>query len=232
MSAPDKVRLRTPSHPSQCNNIIIRLRRPVEEFIRTLQTLSPTLIYLAVFCIAFVENIFPPSPSDIVIVFAGSLVGIEKVGYIEVLLASTAGSTLGFVAMYKIGEWFGDKILEQGKIKFIPVESVRKVEAWFQRYGYWIIVVNRFLAGTRAVVSFFAGMSELRFVRTTILCALSALAWNAILVASGYYLGSNWERLGSYMSTYSEIMTGLLILAALVFLTIYFSRKKKGKTSP
>ena len=201
----------------------------MEDFILWLQSLNPFLIYIAVFAIAFIENVFPPSPSDIIIVFAGSLIPIGHVGFLESLLAATAGSTLGFVVMYKIGQWFGGHILEQGKIKFIPVEAVRKVETWFQGYGYWIIVANRFLAGTRAVVSFFAGMSELHLLKTAVLSFLSALAWNTILISGGYALGTNWQKIGLYLSTYSQIVTAVLVVTLFVWIIYSVYNKKNGK---
>lgn len=201
----------------------------MEEIIRQLQTLDPLLVYGILFSIAFLENIFPPSPSDMVIVFGGTLVGIGHVGFVEALLSSTLGSTLGFMAMYAIGEWFGVKILEQGKIKFIPLDAVRKVEGWFSRYGYWIIIANRFLSGTRAVVSFFAGMSKLTLLRTTVLCFLSACAWNCILLTGGYSLGQNWQRLGFYLTTYSEIVSAIIIFVALGLAARYFYVKRNGR---
>jgi membrane protein DedA with SNARE-associated domain len=201
----------------------------MEEIIRQLQSLDPLLVYGILFSIAFVENIFPPSPSDMVIVFGGTLVGLGHVGFVEALVSSTVGSTLGFMAMYGVGDWFGLKILERGRIKFIPVETVRKVESWFARYGYWIIVANRFLAGTRAVVSFFAGMSRLTLLRTTVLCFLSACAWNCILLTGGYSLGHNWERIGFYLTTYSEIVTAIVIVVALGMATRYFYVKRNGR---
>jgi membrane protein DedA with SNARE-associated domain len=197
----------------------------VEDFIQSILALDSALVLLVVFSIAFIENILPPSPSDIMIVAAGSLVGVGTLGFLETLLVATAGSTLGFVAMYKIGDWFGDHILEKGKIRFIPVESVKKVEAWFQRYGYWIIVANRFLAGTRAVVSFFAGMSELNLAVTSILCLLSALAWNAILVSGGYALGTNWEQITLYLTTYTQIVTGVVIVGLLLLIAKYLYKR-------
>ena len=190
----------------------------LEDLIQYVQTVDPILVYGIVFAIAFIENVFPPSPSDSIIVLGGALIGLGRVGFIETLLCATAGSTLGFIAMYKIGQWSGDTILEQGKIKFIPVAAVKTVERWFQKHGYWLIVANRFLSGTRAVVSFFAGMAELNLLRTTVLSFISALVWNAILVTAGYYLGQNWERIGFYLSTYSQVVTGILIIVALVWL--------------
>ncbi len=201
----------------------------MDGLIQYIQSLDPWLVYAVVFGIAFIENIFPPSPSDIVVVFGGSLVGIGRVGFVETVIATTVGSTLGFLVMYKIGDWFGASILERGRIPYIPIDGVRKVDAWFRRYGYWIIVGNRFLAGTRAVVSFFAGMARLRLLTTTILCALSALAWNILLVAGGYILGHNWQRIGFYLSTYSQIVTGIALLAAVIFTLHYFYRRNKGK---
>jgi membrane protein DedA with SNARE-associated domain len=201
----------------------------VHDFILSLQTLSPAWVLCAVFAVAFIENIFPPSPSDVVIVFSGSLIAIGRVGFVETLLVATAGSTLGFILMYKIGDWFGARILEKGKVPFIPVESVRKVDEWFRKYGYGIIIANRFLAGTRAVVSFFAGMAEINLLITTVLCFISALAWNAILIAGGYALGNNWERIGFYLSTYSQVVTGIVVLVAIGLLTRYFIKRGNGK---
>ena len=204
--------LPTQSHLSSNHNLML------EDLIQYVQTVDPILVYGIVFAIAFIENVFPPSPSDSIIVLGGSLIGLGRVGFIETLLCATAGSTLGFIAMYKIGQWSGDTILERGKIKFIPVAAVKTVERWFQKHGYWLIVANRFLSGTRAVVSFFAGMAELNLLRTTVLSFISALVWNAILVTAGYYLGQNWERIGFYLSTYSQVVTGILIIVALVWL--------------
>jgi membrane protein DedA with SNARE-associated domain len=203
----------------------------LEEIIHYLQTLDPILVYGLIFGIAFVENVFPPSPSDMLIVFGGTLIGLGRVGFVETLLSATAGSTAGFVLMYKVGDWFGDHILEQQKIKFISLDAVRKVEAWFRKYGYWIIVVNRFLTGTRAVVSFFAGMSELNLGITSLLCFVSALTWNAILVTSGKLLGQNWQRIGFYLETYSELVTGVVVIVALIIGARYFYNKRSAKNS-
>lgn len=197
----------------------------MEEFINNLSTLQPVWIYASVALICYVENILPPFPSDVIVVAAGSLIGFGHIDFTVVLFVATLGSTLGFLTMYKIGDWFGDRILETGKIRLIPVENVHKVEAWFRRYGYWVIIANRFLAGTRAVVSFFAGMSELSLVRTTILSFLSAMVWNSILLLSGKTLGDNWSQILLYLETYSKVMTLFLVIGVLTLLARYFYKK-------
>ncbi len=198
----------------------------MEQFVQELTKLNPIWVYLAVLGIAYIENIFPPFPSDVIVVAAGSLVAIGTVDFSVALLLAAAGSTLGFMTMYKIGEWTGHKILETGRIKFIPVENVRKVEEWFRRYGYGLIVANRFLAGTRAVVSFFAGLSELAFAKTVMLSFASALAWNFILLYAGKMLGENWREIGSYLATYSKVVTVVISLIILVVLLRWFYRQR------
>ena len=201
----------------------------MQEAFQYLSSIDPFYVYALVLGFALVENLFPPSPSDVMIVAAGTLVGMGHVHFMPTLLSATAGSTIGFMIMYKIGDWFGDHILEQGKIKFLPIEQVHRVEKWFVKYGYAIIVVNRFLTGTRAVVSFFAGMSELKLLPTTGLCFVSALLWNAILILCGVYLGQNWDRIGFYISTYSQIVTTVVVLLVLVWAARFVYTKTNGR---
>lgn len=199
----------------------------MEELIRRLSTLNPAWVYFTVSSIAFIENIFPPFPSDVLVVFAGSLVGLGTIDFTLALILTSIGSTLGFVAMYKVGDWFGIKILETGKLRFIPTDKVHKVERWFRKYGYFLIVANRFLTGTRAIVSFFAGMSELPLMTTTILSFISALVWNFLLLYAGLKLGENWQLIGSYLAGYSRVVTAILVLIVLVLLGRFFYNRSK-----
>ena len=184
-------------------------------------------VYGAVFFIAYIENIFPPLPSDVILVFAGSLAAIGKASAVLTVVFALAGSTLGFLTMYWIGWKIGDKLLETGRIKFISVDLVRKVETWFRHYGYAVVVANRFLAGTRAVVSFCAGLSEMRLLPTTLLCAVSALLWNSILVYLGSTLGHNWREIGSYLALYGKIVSLGIAVVILAWLGILFFRFKR-----
>ena len=205
----------------------------MEDIVQQLATWNPLWIYLAVAVFCYVENIFPPAPSDMLVVACGSFIGFGSVNFVLALLLASAGSTLGFLTMYKIGDWFGVKIVEAGKLKFIPITQVKKVEGWFQRYGYVVIVANRFLSGTRAVVSFFAGLSELSLGRTIVLSFISALAWNAILLYAGKELGENWRDLSEYLQIYSRAITSVVILGLLIAVGRYLYKKlDRSKRTP
>lgn len=208
--------------------------RLVEDIVQYIVGVNPVWIYVSVCAVAYLENLFPPFPSDAVIVAVGSLVGVGTIDFSLALLLATIGSTLGFLSMYKIGDWFGVRILEAGKLKFIPLDQVHKVERWFRKHGYYVVVANRFLSGTRAVVSFFAGMSELSVVNCSILSFLSALAWNFILLFAGQTLGENLKTITPYLQAYGIIVTAI-VLAALVFLLLRYFYKRRttepGSTS-
>ncbi len=202
----------------------------MHEFLTTLEQVSPVAVYGALFFVAYIENLFPPLPSDVVVVFGGTLIGLGRIGFPGGILFTTAGSTLGFISMYYVGRWFGRAILDAGKLKFIPRPAVDRVEVWFQKWGAWIIVVNRFISGTRAVISFFAGMSGISLSLTVPLCAVSALAWNSLLLYAGYVLGSNWHVIGRYLALYSRVITVGVCIVLAGMIVYYLLRRKKSET--
>jgi membrane protein DedA with SNARE-associated domain len=205
----------------------------MEDIIRQLLRTNPLWIYVFACLVAYIENIFPPFPSDVAIVAVGSLAGAGSVDFFSALVCSTIGSTLGFITMYKVGDWFGQSIIERGKIKFLPLEQVHKVEGWFHKYGYWVVVGNRFLSGTRAVVSFFAGLSELSLFGCAVLSFISALIWNGILLFAGRAMGQNWGRISIFLEAYGKAATSIVIILVLVFLGRYIYRRQlKANNGP
>jgi membrane protein DedA with SNARE-associated domain len=199
----------------------------LENFIDSIISLNPIWIYLLAVLIAYIENIFPPFPSDVVLVAAGYLCATGRVDFITILVISTIGSATGFLTMYKVGSWFGLRIINTKRFRFIQMNQVQKVELWFHKYGYFVVVANRFLAGTRAVVSFFTGVSNLPIIKTMILASISSLIWNTILLLAGKELGSNWNSITYYFETYGQIVTLITIIVVLFFvLRSYFRRRK------
>jgi membrane protein DedA with SNARE-associated domain len=202
----------------------------MEQIISILSNVDVFWIYVAVFLISYIENIFPPFPSDVIVVFAGSLVAIGTGSAPVTVTLATAGSTLGFMSMYWIGERFGDRWLETGRVPFISVEAVHKVQAWFRHYGYWVVAGNRFLAGTRAVISFCTGIAEMDLTKTTLLSAASALAWNIVLIYLGWLVGDNWRSIGAYLSTYSKIVSVVIAVIVLAWLFLRWLQSRRANT--
>lgn len=200
-----------------------------EYFLDNISQLSPILIYLTLFLFAFIENLFPPSPSDIIIVIGGSLVGSAYLSFTPVLIFSTGGSIVGFLTAFAIGWQIDKKVLHSGKIKFISIDAIDKVENSFRKYGYYLIIANRFLPGTRAVISFFAGMSRLDVHITFWLSAASSLLWNTLLISLGMILGHNIPAIDRFLNTYTNTVITLTVIIVIVLIVRNFWIKHKKK---
>jgi len=199
----------------------------LEQFVDTLISLNPIWIYFIAAAISYIENIFPPFPSDVILVAAGYLCAAGRVDFWIILIISTLASAAGFMTMYKIGSWFGLKVLETNRFKFLKLDKIHKVEAWFQKYGYLVVIVNRFLAGTRAVIAFFTGISNLPFWKTTLLACISSLIWNAILIYAGKSLGSNWRAISPYLETYGQTVLIISVIIILIMVGYGYIRNRK-----
>ena len=180
------------------------------------------------FLFAWLENIFPPVPSDLLIVFCGSLISLQIISFIPAVIFATLGGTIGFFSMYFLGNKFGMAIVNNQYYKFVTAESLDKIEKWYVHYGFWIIILNRFLSGTRAFISFAAGLMHLHLPSTLSLSSISSLVWNILLLYFGISLGANWKSIGIYLSIYGQIITGIILFVLIVLIVrkLFFSKNK------
>jgi membrane protein DedA with SNARE-associated domain len=200
-----------------------------EDILNNISSFTPFWIYVTLFSFAFVENVFPPSPSDLVVVIGGSLVSTGVISFIPALLLTTIGSVVGFMILFYFGSTVDRKVVHSGKYKYIPVDAIEKVELWFKKYGYYVIIANRFMPGTRSVISFFAGMSMMDAKKTIILATISAFVWNAIIIYLGYIFGNNVSVVDKYLSTYSNIAIAITVVVVIFLVMKFYLSRKKNK---
>ena len=198
----------------------------IESMILFLSSVPWEMVLLTAFLLTFVENVFPPAPCDIILVFMGTLVGIKVVDFFQLWLAATLGSVLGFFLVLYLGRRFGRKLIGYHRFKFLSEERLAKPNKWLVQYGYWIVLANRFLSGTRGIISFLAGMSHMK-ISTTLICgSISSIVWNAALIWLGVVLGNNWKIADRYLQEYSYIfIIGIVLIIGLII--IVKTRKKR-----
>jgi membrane protein DedA with SNARE-associated domain len=193
------------------------------EYLDTIfQQISPLTAYLLLFISAFVENVFPPIPGDTVTLIGAYLVISGKLSFTGVYLSTSLGSVLGFFTMYMLGLKLGRKFLDSKLGRKVFTEAqYQKTEKWFSKYGYGIIAANRFLSGTRSVISIFAGSFHLNWIYVLGLATLSALLWNGLLIYIIYVVGLNWDVITGMISQYNKIVIALTI----IIISVIFARK-------
>jgi membrane protein DedA with SNARE-associated domain len=205
----------------------------LDRFFNFLDALPSAVLYLLLGVSAFVENIFPPIPGDTITAFGAFLVGAHRLDFMGVYLSTTLGSLAGFMALFWIGNLLGRKFFIEKDYKLFSAESILQAELWFRRYGYFLILLNRFFPGIRSIISLAGGISKLGVFRVALLALISAAAWNLIWIAIGYSLGNNWdlvkEKMGAILFQYNVSFLALAALVILIFLLRMIRKRRQAK---
>jgi membrane protein DedA with SNARE-associated domain len=203
------------------------------DLVEWIEVLPLVSIYLAFFLIAYGENVLPPIPGDLLVVFGGYLAAGGLVSFSLLLFITTAASVAGFMTMYWLGYTWGDGIREKRSkfwmFKYIDFKYTQKVQGWMNRWGQGVIMANRFLAGTRSVISLMSGISQTNIRYTIASSTLSSVLWNFILLGSGWLIQENWEEIGRYLNLYSRVVIALIAIFV-VYKFVRYRKKKKLKS--
>jgi membrane protein DedA with SNARE-associated domain len=183
-------------------------------FFAWMKALPPVWAYLTLLVIAYGENVMPPIPGDMVVVFGGYMAGLGLLDLGMVIVLSTVGGALGFMSMYAIGYRLGRSVLQPGRLRWLPQEQFETARRWIRRYGYGVVAANRFLSGARSVISLTVGMAQMSPWKTFGWCTVSAAVWTGLISYAGYSVGENWEIVVAYLRAYGRTVLVLLILAA------------------
>ena len=192
-------------------------------------SMEPIYAYLILGLASYIENIFPPAPGDAITVFGASLVGTGHLSFMGVFISTTFGSVAGFMTYYGIGYFYERQILEKRNLKFLEPKSIQLAENWFAKYGYKVILANRFLSGIRSIISLFCGVSKLDVKRVLIYSTISASVWNILLIIAGIQLGKNWQEIEYYLSNYAKVIFSVLGVIIAYFIYRKFRNKKESK---
>lgn len=172
------------------------------------------------------ENLFPPIPSELILPFAGFLVGRGEIGFLPALIASTAGSLFGALILYALGRWGGrNLILRNGRYLRVKEADLDRAEGWFDKYDEWVVLFGRMVPGVRSVVSIPAGMLRTPFLRFVLLTTAGSAAWNTLLLGAGWYLGENWQQIEGFVGSLSNFVL-VLVAVALVAAAIWWWRRR------
>jgi len=175
--------------------------------------------YLGVGFLMFLETIFPPIPSEIILPFAGFSASQGDVNVILAWVAATIGGLVGAWVLYGVGAAIGEQRLEAlATARWFPLFSVsdlRRGERFFERYGNRVVLFGRCIPLVRSIVSVPAGVERMPLGRFTALTTLGSGVWNAAFIGAGYQLGDRWERVEGWVQPLAYAVVALLAVALL-----------------
>jgi len=182
----------------------------------------------------FLENLFPPIPSELIMPFGWFLAGQGTMSLWLVILAGVLGTYIGVLPFYLLG-WFlhKERLLQRtarrGAYIGIQVEDIQKAFDAFHKRGYPFVLFWRFIPLFRTIISFPAGAVRMNFRRYSVYTLLWSLIWCSLLAYIGYILGDQWSRVWAVMKEYEHLILWAIVLAVLVFgwKRLYPSLKKR-----
>lgn len=191
--------------------------------------------YIGIALLICIENVFPPIPSEVVLVFGGFITIHTEMNVWLVILFATIGSTAGAAILYLLGRIIRKDVLKKlfagkfGKVMHVRANDLEKAEKWFMRYEYKAVFICRCVPVVRSLISIPAGMAKMKPLPFFTLTILGSAIWNTVLVWIGSLTGDAWESSLKYIGWYSKAAIAVLLIVAVIIIFILFKKRKKAR---
>jgi membrane-associated protein len=182
------------------------------------QPLGPTLFYLVVWGLVFAGTglligAFIPFITGDSLVFAAGLIAASHATEVNIIvmaigvgIAAWLGDQVGFT----LGRHFGRPYLDKRKGKWIK-RGIERSEALFKAWGWWAVVVARFMPWARVFVPVVAGIAKMNYYKFFSSNLVGAIAWGSGLTLAGYYSATI-----PAVKNASYLIVGIFITASLI----------------
>ncbi len=183
--------------------------------------------YVGIALLMFLENVFPPIPSELIMPLAGFTVTQGKLSMQFVILAGTLGSVLGVLPWYYVGKLVGERRLREwidkyGKWLTLSGADIDKSKRWLDKYGKATVFFGRLVPGIRTFISVPAGLDKMSLVPFILYSFAGSFIWTALLTYAGFILGNNFQLVEKYIGPIS----GIVFASLAIFLIISFIRRR------
>ncbi len=195
--------------------------------------LPNALLYAVLGVLAFVENVFPPIPADVIAAFGSFVAAREGRSPIPPFLAVWLSNVAGALFMYAMGHRLGRKRVEKW-LRITPKDPAEKrFESLYGRFGTAAFFLSRFIPGVRAVVPPLAGALHIKPLGPAIAIALASGLWYGLITFLAFRAGANWEKLVQLLQRVGwGAAIGATVILGGMGIWLYLRRKRRHATKP
>jgi membrane protein DedA with SNARE-associated domain len=193
-----------------------------------------SLGYWGIGLLMFLENLFPPIPSELIMPLAGYTASLPdgKLQLMPSIAAGVIGTVLGALPWYFAGSILGAERLERladryGKWITVSSKDIISSKNWFDKYGNKAVLLGRLVPVIRTLISIPAGIARMPLIPFLIYSTIGTVIWTTFLTGTGYLLGRNYELVDKYLSPVSKIVLIVIIIAVGAFFAIRIIKQKK-----
>ncbi len=192
-----------------------------------------SLGYVGIALLVALENLVPPIPSEVILPLAGFFVSRGTFQFLPVVVAATVGSVVGAWVLYGVGLYLGKAnvyafVERWGHLILVREKDLDRTFVFFEEHGRKAVFLGRLLPLVRSLVSVPAGMAGMPAARFTWYTAAGSGLWNTGLVAVGWWLGQEWERVRPWIQAFE---VGFVVLLALLVVGFFLLRWRRERAS-
>ena len=170
----------------------------------------------AIVLLMFIENVFPPIPSELIMPLAGYMAAQGRLALFGIIVAGTIGSVLGSLPLYYTGRKIGEKRLKKladrhGRWVTVSADEIDRAKRWFDRHGGVAVFFCRLVPGVRSLISIPAGIAKMNLAAFLAYTLVGSAIWTGLLAWLGYILGSRFKQVEKYLDPASWIVLGGLL---------------------
>ena len=189
-----------------------------EDIVGWFDVIGPLLFYTVVFGLVFAGTglfigAFIPFITGDSLVFAAGLVAAANSDVINIyvmVLGVGIAAWLGDQVGYALGRHYGRPYLDKRRGQWIKT-AIGKSEIYYHRYGWWSIVVARFVPWGRVIIPALAGISQMNYYKFFSANLVGALLWGCGLTLAGYFTYSiPWVRSTVYVIAVVVILLSVI----------------------
>ena len=197
------------------SDLITQLPELIGQAVETNQWLG----YTAIFAAMFLENLFPPIPSELIMPLGGFYVQQGQLALLPVVLAGLLGTVLGALPWYGIGRVINEERIEQwlghhGRWIGISPGELARSRRWFSRYGTALVFWGRLVPGIRTLISVPAGIEMMPMAPFLIWTTAGSLIWTVLLTVAGMGWAGH-SNVELWIDPVSKVVKVLLVVAVL-----------------
>jgi membrane protein DedA with SNARE-associated domain len=198
------------------------------------ENIISTMGYPGLYIVMFLENVFPPIPSEVVLPLAGSLSLTGRFSIPVITIVGMLGSLTGAFLFYGLGKWLGEPrvrklLMRYGKFALLSTDDLDRSLEWFDKYDDWVIFFSRMVPIVRSLISIPAGIASMNLAKFSFYTIIGTALWSFVLSFGGRLLGEQWPLIADYINSYQNIVLVLVTAAVAFFIFIRLFKKKDVK---
>ncbi len=190
--------------------------------------------YIGVLVLIFLENIFPPIPSELILLASGFLITKTNLNIFIMIIFATLGSLLGGILLYYLASLLNKntliKLINSKALRFLNLKE-KDIDLsfnWFNKKGNISVLICRCIPILRSLISLPAGIFKMSFIKFLLYTIIGSLVWNSVIIVIGYVVGDNFLVINEVLKKYSYLFVALITIIGVI---VIFRKRRKNEKS-